>query len=115
MRRGYHRKFGKERNQRANLYTALATALIDHGKIKTTQAKAKSLSAFMGKITTRAVKGDLASRRLLLQYLGEKAVKKLITDIGPKMKDRKGGYTRVINLGQRRSDGAQMAQIEFVK
>jgi large subunit ribosomal protein L17 len=115
MRRGKHRKFGREAGQRRVLYRALATALIEHGKIKTTQAKAKSLSGHVDKLITTAKKGDLTARRLLLAQVGEKAVKKLITDVAPSMSGRNGGYTRTIKLGQRRSDGAPMALIEFVK
>lgn len=115
MRRGMNRKFGRVKNQRKALYKALATALIEHGKIKTTSAKAKSLSKFTDKLVTKAKKGDLASGRLIRHYLGEKATKKLMTDIGPKFKDRKGGYTRVLRLGRRVSDGSEMSIIELVK
>ena len=114
MRRGKHRKFGREARLREVLYRSLATALIDHGKIKTTQAKAKSLSQYFDKLVTTAKKRDLAARRLLLSQIGEKAVKKLVSEIG-QFEARKGGYTRIIRLGQRRSDGAMMAQIELTK
>lgn len=113
MRRGTHRKFGREKNQRKALYKGLATALIDHGKIKTTGTKAKSLSAFVDKLVAKASQEDIGSRRYLLKYIGEKAARKLISDVSPKFKDKKGGYTRVIKLGQRKSDGSQMAIIEF--
>ena len=113
MRRGDHRKFGRERNQRRALYKALATALIQHGKIKTTVAKAKSLSQFADKLVAKAKKGDIASRRLVRQNIGEGATKKLFSDIGPKFKEKSGGYTKVLKLGRRMSDGAEMAQIEF--
>ncbi len=115
MRRGTHRKFGREKNLRGFLYKSLATALIDHGKIKTTQAKAKSLSGFMDKTITTAIDGDIASRRLLSTKLGPKAVKKLVDEIAPRFSAKGGGYTRIIKLGQRRSDGAEMAIIEFTK
>ncbi len=113
MRRGKIRKFGRERNQRKALNKALATALIDNGKIKTTQAKAKALSTFADKLVTQALKNNLSSRKFLSQFIGDKAVKKLVSEISPKLKERKGGYTRVIKLGQRKSDGAPMALIEF--
>ena len=115
MRRGKKRKFGRERNQRKALYKSLATALIEHGKIKTTVAKSKSLSSFMDKLVTVARKGDAASRRLIAEQLGEKAVTKIVKEISPKFKDKNGGYTRVIRLGQRKSDGAPMAIIEFTQ
>src|SRR3989338_3202795 len=115
LRRGKHRKFARQTVQRKALYKALATALIEHGRIKTTLAKAKSLSKFTDKIVSKAKKGDLASQRLIRHYVGEKATKKLVSDIGPQFKDRSGGYTKVLRLGRRISDGAEMAIIEFTK
>ncbi len=115
MRRGKHRKFGRETKQRGVLYRALATALIDHGRIKTTEAKAKSLTSHVAKLITTAKKGDLAARRLLLAQIGEKAARKLMTDVAPLMSGRNGGYTRTMKLGQRRSDSAPMVIIEFSK
>jgi len=109
------RKFSRKRNQRKALLRSLARALFLNEKIKTTEAKAKELSRFSEKFITRAKKRDLASRRILLRYFPESLVKKLIEEIGPRYKDRKGGYTRVIKLGQRQSDGAKMAIIELVK
>jgi large subunit ribosomal protein L17 len=115
MRRGKSRKFGKVRKTRKALYKALATALIEHGKIQTTVAKAKSISTFTDKMVTKAKKGDVASGRLIRHYLGDKATKKLMTEIGPKFKERNGGYTKVLKMGRRLSDGAEMALIEFTK
>lgn len=115
MRRGKQRKFGREAGQRGVLYRALSTALIEHGRIKTTEAKAKSLSGHIDKLITLAKKQTLATRRLLLSQIGEKAVKKLMGEISSKFELRKGGYTKIIKLGQRRSDGASMAVIEFTK
>lgn len=114
MRRGRHRKFGREKNQRNALYKALATALIDHGKIKTTVAKAKSLSQYADKLVTKAKKDTVASRQQVRQELGEKATVKLFSDVAPKFKDKNGGYTKVLKLGRRLSDGAPMAQVEFI-
>lgn len=115
MKRGNHRKFGREKIQREALYKSLATALIDHGKIKTTSAKAKSLSAFTDRLVTTAKKQNLASRRNLAKTFHPKTVKKLVDEIAPKLSDRHGGYTRVIRLGQRKSDGAEMSIIEFTE
>lgn len=115
MRRGKQRKFGRVAGQRVVLYKALATALIEHGKIKTTEAKAKSLTSYVAKLITTAKKGDLTARRLLLTHIGEKAARKLMTDVAPTMSDRNGGYTRIMKLGQRRSDSASMVLIEFTK
>ena len=113
MRRGKQRKFARVRNQRKALYKALATALIEHGKIKTTIAKAKSLSKFIDKLITKAKKDDVVSKRLVRQEIGQKATTRLFTEIGPKFKERKGGYTKVLKLGRRVSDGTEMAQVEF--
>ncbi|MDP2647672.1 MAG: 50S ribosomal protein L17 [Candidatus Yanofskybacteria bacterium] len=114
MKRGNKRKFGRKRNQRNALAKSLATALIDHGRITTTRAKAKTLSTYADKLVTQAKRQNLASRRILAQTLGPKAVKKLVDEIAPKFKERNGGYTRVINLDRRISDGSPMALIEFV-
>ena len=115
MRRGKQRKFGREAGQRTVLYRALSTALIEHGRIKTTEARAKSLSSHINKLITIAKKQTLAARRLLASQIGDKAVKKLMGEISSQLKDRKGGYTRINRLGQRRSDGAPMVIIEFTK
>ena len=113
MRRGKNRKFGREKRLREALYKSLATALIDRGRIKTTSAKAKSLSAFADKLITTAKKQNLASRKKLSSVFHQKTVKILVDEIAPRFSDRKGGYTRVIRLGQRKSDGSEMAFIEF--
>ena len=109
------RKLSREKDQRKALLKSLATALILKEKIKTTEAKAKEFSGLVEKLITRAKKGDLASIRLLNSFLSEKIVKKLITEIAPRYKERKGGYTRIIKLVPRKSDGARMAIIELVK
>jgi len=113
MRRGNYRKFGRKSGQRQALYKSLATALIDHGKIKTTSAKAKSLSSFADKLVTTARKADISSRRELTRTFHPKTVTKLINEIAPRFSDKKGGYTRVIRLERRKSDGSQMAIIEW--
>jgi large subunit ribosomal protein L17 len=108
------RKFHRERDQRRALLNTLASSLILKGKITTTEAKAKELSPFVQKKITRAKKGDLAARKLLLGYFSERIVKKLIEEIAPKYVDRKGGYTRVVKAGIRKSDSSNMAIIELV-
>lgn len=113
MRRGNKRKFGRERNLRKALYKSLATALVNNGKIKTTWAKAKSLSSFADKLVTIAKKSNLASKKELFKILNPQITNKLVNEIVPKFAGRKGGYTRVTRLGQRKSDGAEMALIEF--
>lgn len=109
------RKLSLKKDQRKALLKSLVTALILKEKIKTTEAKAKELSRLIEKFITRAKKGDLASIKLLNKFLAKKIVKKLIIEITPKYKERKGGHVRVIKLGPRKSDGAKMAIIELVK
>jgi len=113
LKRG--RKLSRKRNQRKALLKSLARALFLNEKIKTTEAKAKEVRMFAEKLITRARKGDLASRRILAKYFSKNIVKKLVDEIGPRYKKRKGGYTRIIKLGPRKSDGAKMAIIELVK
>lgn len=117
MRHGNNkRKFGREKNQRNALVNSLALNLIVRGKIKTTEPKAKELRPFIEKLVTHAKKNDTATRRLVMGKLTNRRpeVKKLFDVIAPKYADRKGGYTRVLKLGVRKSDGAKMAMIEFV-
>jgi large subunit ribosomal protein L17 len=103
----------------------LASTLLLKEKIKTTEAKAKEVASFVEKQITRAKIGDLTSKRLLAKYFSPEIVKKLINEIAPRYKppyqnsvggkERKGGYTRIIKLGSRKSDGAKMAIIELIK
>ena len=113
-----NRKFGLQRGERAAFLHALVVALLTHGKITTTEARAKTLRSRVEKLVTRARRGTLADRRLLLSrlYNNMPVVNKLMTVIAPKYKDRKGGYTRIAKLGQRggRGDASPMAVIEFV-
>ena len=110
------RKFGREKNQRNALINSLALNLIVREKIKTTEPKAKELRPFIEKIITRAKKNDLASRRLVISKLSNrsKEVKKVFDKIAPKYAEKNGGYTRILKLGARKSDGAKMAIIEFI-
>ncbi len=108
------RKFSRESDQRKALLKSLARELFLREKIKTTEAKAKELSGFAEKQITKAKKATLASRRLLAKNFSPGVVKKVVEEIAPRYKNRKGGYTRVIKLGPRKSDGAKMAIIEFV-
>ena len=110
------RKFGRKKTQKRALLNSLALNLIVRGKIKTTEPKAKELRPFIEKLITRAKKGDLATRKLIISKLSNRSseVKKLFEILAPKYADKKGGYTRVLKLGARKSDGAKMAIIEFV-
>ena len=94
---------------------SLAESLALKGKIKTTEPKAKELRPFIEKLVTLGKKETPASRRLLNARVGEKAAKKIATEISKEYKDRNGGYTRITKLIARKSDGSPMAVIEFVK
>jgi large subunit ribosomal protein L17 len=110
------RKFGRDKTQKRALLNSLALNLIVREKIKTTEPKAKELRPFIEKLITRAKKGDVATRRSIIAKLSSssRGVKKLFDVLAPKYADKKGGYTRVLKLGARKSDGAKMAIIEFV-
>lgn len=109
------RKFSRKRDQRKALLKSLARSLFLNEKIKTTEAKAKEISGFAEKLITRAKKGDLSSRRYLAKFFSRDLVKKLVDEIGPRYKSRKGGYIRIIKFGPRKSDGAKMVIIELIK
>lgn len=109
------RKFHREKSQRKALLISIASALILKEKIKTTEEKAKEARSLVEKSITLAKKNDLSSRRRLLRSFSERLVKKLISEIAPRYKERKGGYTRIIKIGPRMSDGAKIVFFEFVK
>lgn len=93
----------------------LATSLLGRGRIQTTIAKAKELRGVVERIITFAKRGDLHSRRLVARTIkNDSVVKKLFAEIAPGFKDRPGGYTRVLRLGQRRGDGAELSIIELL-
>jgi len=110
------RKFGRDKTGKRVLLSSLALNLIVREKIKTTEPKAKELRPYIEKLVTRAKKGDMATRRMIISKLANRRpeVKKLFDVIAPKYKNKNGGYTRVLKLGARKSDGAKMAIIEFV-
>ncbi|MDD5043291.1 MAG: 50S ribosomal protein L17 [Patescibacteria group bacterium] len=100
---------------RGALLRSLATSFILYEKIKTTEAKAKALRPFVEKLITKGKRNNLTVRRELLSILyTESAVKKILEDLAPRYKDRKGGYTRITKIIPRKGDGARMAKIEFV-
>jgi len=110
------RTLGRVRRQRQALVSGLARALILHGKIQTTEAKAKELRPFIEKLVTRARNDTIANRRLLSAHFNNEQmiVQKLVTDIAPRYRERAGGYTRIIKLAPRASDSSRQAVIEFV-
>lgn len=109
-----NRKFGRERKVRVALVRSLARALVVHGGITTTEAKAKEIRPFVEKLVTLSKKSTEASKRLVSARIGVTGGVKLFTDVAPKYKERNGGYTRITKLGRRPSDGSPMARIEFV-
>ena len=114
-KRNKGRKFGREKDQRIALFRSLARSLFIHERIKTTEAKGKELRPIVEKMITRAKEMSLANTRILNKDLSPKVAKKLINVIAPTFKTRLGGYTRIIKLGQRKSDAAPMVFIELVK
>ena len=111
-----NRKLGKPSDQRRAMLRAMTTYLLENGQIKTTYARAKEVAPMAEKMITLAKKNNLAAYRQALSYLTKEDVaKKLFDQIGPKYADRNGGYTRVLKMGPRRGDAAEMAIIELVK
>ena len=116
MRHGSaHRKFSRRSNQRTALFQHLASALIKHEQVITTLPKAKDLRPIVEKLITLAKRGDLHARRQAIAQIRDVAmVKKLFDVLGPRYKDRKGGYTRILKAGFRHGDNAAVGVIEFV-
>ncbi|MDD4803898.1 MAG: 50S ribosomal protein L17 [Candidatus Pacebacteria bacterium] len=108
------KQLGRGRNQRNALVKTLAVSLIKNEKIVTTETKAKVLKSFVEKLITKGKAGTLNSQRLIAGSIGATMAKKICKEISPKYLERKGGYTRVTKIKTRISDGAKMAQIEFV-
>lgn len=109
------RKLNREKGPRKALLRSLARELFLRERIKTTEAKAKEVSSFAEKQITKAKSGTVSSRRLLAKNFSSEIVKKLVDEIAPRFKERRGGYTRILRLGLRKSDGAKMTIIELVK
>jgi len=109
------KKLGRDSAHRKALYSNLAGALIEHGRIQTTVAKAKAVKPFAEKMITLGKRGDLHARRQAIAEIHDVAiVKKLFDVIAPRYKDRSGGYTRVMKAGFRYGDSAAVAVIEFI-
>ena len=110
------RKFGRDSSQRHALLKGLMLSLIKHGKIETTEAKAKELRPTIEKMITKANLGTLASRRVVISRLYNLTAEanKLINEIAPKYKNRAGGYTRITKLPRRGGVAGKMAMSEFI-
>ncbi len=109
------RKLGRDSAHRKALYANLAGALIEHGRIRTTEAKAKEVRPIVEKMITLGKRGDLAAHRQAVAFLRSKPVAhKLFAEVAPRFAERNGGYTRVVKLGPRAGDAAPMAYLELV-
>ena len=113
LKRG--RTFGRNSSRRKALFQALAISLIEHEGIKTTLPKAKELRSFIEPLITLAKDDSVSNRRLAFSKIrNNSAVGKLFSDLGPRFKDRPGGYSRIIKIGFRKGDAAPIAFIELV-
>jgi large subunit ribosomal protein L17 len=109
------KKLGRDSSHRKALYSNLTCSLIEHGRIRTTEAKAKAVKPFAEQMITLGRRGDLHARRQALAKLrSQEVVHKLFADVGPRMADRPGGYSRIVKLGHRQGDAAEMVYLELV-
>jgi large subunit ribosomal protein L17 len=109
------RKLGRDSAHRKALYSSLAGALLEHGRIQTTEAKAKAVKPFAEKMITLGKRGDLSARRKALSELrSPNVVSHLFSEVAPRFAERPGGYTRIVKLGQRQGDAAEMVYLELV-
>ena len=110
-----HRKLGRTSDQRRAMLRAMVTYLLENGQIKTTVSRAKEVAPLAEKMITLAKQNDLAAYRQALGFITKEDVaKKLFQELGPKYAGRNGGYTRVVRIGPRRGDAAEMAIILLV-
>jgi large subunit ribosomal protein L17 len=110
------RRLGRKTSHREAMFRNMVTSLLDHGKITTTDAKAKEIRVVAERMITLGKRGDLHSLRLASSVIREKpVVSKLFSTIAPRYKDRLGGYTRIIKLGIRQGDAAPLSLIELVE
>ena len=110
-----NRKLGRTSDQRRAMLRAMVTYLLENGQIKATITRAKEVAPVAEKMITLAKKNDLASYRQALGFITKEDVaKKLFQELGPKYAERNGGYTRVVRIGPRRGDAAEMAIIQLV-
>ena len=109
------RRLGRNSAHRKAMYRNMVTSLMVHGQIKTTEAKAKELRPYAERLITLARRGDLHARRLAAAKVQDRSVLgKLFEDIAPRFAERPGGYTRILKLGNRKGDAAEMSLIELV-
>lgn len=109
------KKLTKTKDQRKALLRSLISVMILKEKIITTEAKAKKLRPFLEKTISRAKEDNLANRRFLLMDFSLKTVNKLMKEIGPRYRNKAGGYSRIVKINSRKNDAAKMAIIELIK
>ena len=110
-----YRKLGRPTDQRKAMLRNLVTSFLKHGKIETTETRAKEARSIAEKMITLAKRGDLHARRQVLAFVTEEeVVKNLFDNIAPKYAERNGGYTRMYKVGPRRGDGAEVVILELV-
>jgi large subunit ribosomal protein L17 len=116
-KRVYGRKLSRERDTRRALFRALIKALVKYDKIVTTKAKAKAIQGDIDKLVNLAKNDSIQKQRRLFSVLGndKETAKAFVKRIAPSFKERKGGYTRIINLPRRRGDAAEIVRLEWVK
>jgi large subunit ribosomal protein L17 len=108
-------KLGREKSHRDAMLRNIVTSFLKEGKVTTTETKAKELKRLAEKMITLGKRGDLHARRQAVSFITDKdVVKKLFDDIAPKYTGRNGGYTRIIKIGPRRGDAAEMVLVELV-
>ena len=109
------RQLSRTSTHRRAMLNNMATSLFSHGRVVTTEAKAKELRPFAEKLITLARRGDLHARRLVERRIKDRGtLAKLFAEIGPRFAARPGGYTRILKLGHREGDGADVARIELL-
>ena len=109
------RKLGRDSAHRKALYANLVCSLVEHGRIRTTEAKAKEVRPVAEEMITLGRRGDVAAARQAVAFLRSKpVVRKLFAEVAPRFADRPGGYTRIVKLGPRQGDAAPMAYLELV-
>ncbi len=109
------KKLGRDASHRRALYSNLTGSLITHGRIQTTEAKAKAVKPYAEKLITLGKRGDLHARRLAMAQLrSNDVVHHLFSQVAPRFAERPGGYTRIIKLGPRQGDAADMVYLELV-
>ena len=110
------RKLGRKMGPRLALYKNLTVSVLRYERVQTTEAKAKEVRGNVERMITLAKKGDLASRRAVVSALPNEplVVNKLFDEIAPKYADRQSGYTRIVHIGQRKGDAAEIVQLELV-